>query len=139
MRLNGIEWQASGVGVMALALAMICVFPASSKATCENAQTQAEMNDCAARDYVSADSGLNQIYRKMAGQLSGSHRLALKKAQRAWVVYRDKACKSYGLIAEGGSMQSLLVYDCKSRLTKSRTEFLREHAKAIGPMTGSIE
>ena len=51
---------------------------------------------------------------------------ALKKAQRAWIDYRDGHCDGMGYEAVGGSMQPMLISGCQARLTEHRTKELRE-------------
>ncbi|MNT91411.1 hypothetical protein D3C72_2325040 [compost metagenome] len=50
---------------------------------------------------------------------------ALKKAQRAWIGYRDGQCELAGFEARGGSMEPMLVSGCLAQLTTTRTEELK--------------
>lgn len=95
-------------------------------AACNNPQTQTEMNICAHEDYKVVDAELNAIYSRSITGLSQSHQSALKKAQRAWISYRDLACHSFGLSTEGGSMQSMLVSNCLADLTRQRIKILAD-------------
>ncbi len=98
------------------------------KAGCDEPQTQTEMNICANEDFERADAALNDVYGAAISGLSPAHRTALKEAQRAWIKYRDLACQSYGLMAEGGSMASMLVSNCLSEVTRQRIEILKDQA-----------
>ena len=49
---------------------------------------------------------------------------ALREAQRAWVVFRDKACEAEGYVAHLGTMEPLLVSSCKAQLSRTRAEGL---------------
>lgn len=111
------------------------------KIDCENAQTQADMNSCAALDFQKADKALNVQYKKTRAAmvaidadldtgLKGAEQ-ALVKAQRAWVDFRDSQCDAEGFEARGGTMEPLLVSGCKTRLTETRTKELK--ALADGP------
>jgi uncharacterized protein YecT (DUF1311 family) len=108
------------------------------KIDCNNATTQTDMNICSHQDFETADKSLNAIYKKalafaasqdldLANQpdLQGAAK-ALKKAQRAWVDYRDGQCESYGFGARGGSMEPMLVAGCQAELTRKRTHELKE-------------
>lgn len=55
------------------------------------AQTQLEMNVEAYNAYMSADSQLNRVYNKILAEYreNKSFITHLKKAQRAWIVFRD--------------------------------------------------
>jgi len=105
---------------------------------CDNAETQMEMNICADRDYADADGELNAAYKKamaaaqkmdveykdMGEQYVGAVD-ALKRAQRAWIGYRDGQCELAGFEARGGSLEPLLVSGCLADLTRKRTAELK--------------
>ena len=105
---------------------------------CGNAMTQMEMNVCAHRDYEAADTELNAVYRKAMAAVQamdveykemGEHYVgavdALKRAQRAWIGYRDGQCELAGFGARGGSMEPMLVSGCLADLTQKRTAELK--------------
>ena len=50
---------------------------------------------------------------------------SLREAQRAWVTFRDAHCRLQSFEARGGSMQPMLLSQCKAYLTELRTEQLR--------------
>ena len=54
------------------------------------------------------------------------------EAQRGWLRYRDAHCRVDGYTARGGSLEPLLVATCKARLTRMRTEELRELVEVPG-------
>lgn len=105
---------------------------------CENATTQMDMNYCAGQDYGAADADLNEAYKAtMAAMKAKDTELAeidpnsvgaeaaLRKAQRAWIDYRDGQCDLAGFEARGGSMEPMLVSTCLADLTRKRTEELK--------------
>lgn len=109
---------------------------------CANAMTQADMNQCSYQDFEKADKELNAVYKralksqqdvdKQAAEMGPDYVgavKALKKAQRAWIDYRDGHCDGVGYEAVGGSMQSMLISGCKAQLTQARTKELRELIK----------
>lgn len=111
---------------------------------CANAMTQADLNQCAYLDFEKADKELNAVYKqameaqremdKEAAEIGPAYVgavNALKKAQRAWIDYRDGHCESVGYEAVGGSMQPMLIDGCKARLTEARTKELRELAQGV--------
>lgn len=112
---------------------------------CANAQTQMDMNQCAYEDFEKADRELNAVYKKaMVSQVELDKQSAemspvyvgavkaLKKAQRAWIDYRDGQCEGMGYQASGGSMQGMLIDGCKASLTQARTKELRELTQGLG-------
>ncbi|OHV81358.1 lysozyme inhibitor LprI family protein [Ensifer sp. LCM 4579] len=112
---------------------------------CQEAVTQMDLNICAHRDYEAADMELNSIYRqaiaamqetdKELGDINAAHVGAvgaLKKAQRAWIGYRDGQCELAGFEARGGSMEPMLVSGCLADLTRKRTAELKELLEPAG-------
>jgi uncharacterized protein YecT (DUF1311 family) len=101
---------------------------------CSDPQTQADMNQCAARDANEADAGLNLIWKEVVASYekmdrdSGSNEgvKRLRAAQRAWMAFRDAECAVAGYEALGGSMESMLVSGCVAQLTKRRAAELRQ-------------
>ena len=109
---------------------------------CKDPQTQTEMTICAGLDYKAADAELNQAYKAairsmkemdagLPARLAGAEK-ALREAQRAWIPYRDKACKAHGYMARGGTMESMIVGQCLADLTRKRTQELKDLAAGLG-------
>jgi uncharacterized protein YecT (DUF1311 family) len=103
---------------------------------CNNAQTQADMNQCAAEDYRTADAAMNAQWAETRAAMlawdeatppSDNNGAAkrLLASQRAWLAYRDAACDLEGYSAEGGTMQPMMISSCLAELTKRRTEELK--------------
>lgn len=110
--------------------------PVAVTRDCAKAETQADMTLCAGQDLELADKALNAQYRltrdamrrrdgKAVADKAAGAEDALVKAQRAWVSYRDAQCLSVGFQAQGGSIQPMLVAQCKADLSRSRTEVLK--------------
>jgi uncharacterized protein YecT (DUF1311 family) len=112
---------------------------------CANAMSQADMNQCSYTDFEKADKELNVVYKqamksaveadKQAAKMNEAYVgavKALKKAQRAWIDYRDGHCDGMGYEALGGSMQPMLISGCQARLTEARAKELRELTEAMG-------
>ena len=104
---------------------------------CSNATTQYDMNACAVADWKAADAELNASYKDLVALLTqwddgealtnregGVEKL--RKAQRAWVAYRDAACEVAGWPMHGGSAEPLLIYGCMRQLTEQRTADLND-------------
>ncbi len=114
---------------------------AQDKPNCKDPKTQTEINICAGLDYKAADAELNISYKTAIAQmkdmdtnlppeLKGAEK-TLREAQRAWIPYRDKACESYGFMARGGSMESMLVGNCLADLTRNRIKELKAIAGGL--------
>ncbi|MDE1157919.1 MAG: lysozyme inhibitor LprI family protein [Neorhizobium sp.] len=110
---------------------------------CAQAETQTDMTLCAGQDLELADKALNQQYRvtrdamrkrdadAVADKAAGAED-ALVTAQRAWVNYRDAQCTSFGFQAHGGTMEPMLVAQCKADLSRNRTQALKVLADGVG-------
>lgn len=116
---------------------------------CNEPLYQQEMNWCAGQDYFAADAQLNAQWKIIVAAMiardaefsaegtgafdkSQSYLENLREAQRGWLRYRDGQCTLEGYAARGGSMESMLVSGCKARLTRQRTQELRELVEVPG-------
>jgi uncharacterized protein YecT (DUF1311 family) len=135
----------AGLILFALGFGSSPMWAQDEEVNCENAMAQSEMNFCANKDYEAADKELNAIYKKtMAAMKDTDKELgainenyvgavdALKKAQRAWIDYRDGQCELAGFEARGGSMEPMLVSGCLADLTKKRTAELKGLTEGLG-------
>ncbi len=105
---------------------------------CAEPITQQDMNYCAALEWEAADAELNRQWQATAAEMQRLDAQAtpgdgrpgyfeqLLDAQRAWLSYRDNHCASVGYHARGGSLEPLLVANCRTTLTQERTEQLRQ-------------
>jgi uncharacterized protein YecT (DUF1311 family) len=119
-----------------LNVAFFCLFatPAFSQESCRNAVTQSELNQCAYDQWQIEDDALNDGYaeamklmKQIDADLPSDERggaEALREAQRAWIVFRDNACKAAGYPMHGGSAEPLLIYGCMRQLTLERANHL---------------
>jgi len=125
-----------------LATVSVTAALAEDKPDCNNAMTQMDMNICANMDFQKADAELNAVYKKamakmretdsyLSDDLKGATD-TLRDAQRAWIPYRDKACEAYGFLARGGSMEPMLVSNCRADLTNQRIKELQELVEGLG-------
>ena len=114
-----------------IALTLTAALPAAAQeADCAAPVTQIEMNTCAAQDWAAADARLNDVYAETLAVMQASDRDypidgpseedRLRRAQRAWVAYRDANCDSAGYPMRGGSAEPLLFYGCLRAMTEDR-------------------
>jgi len=96
---------------------------------CTNAQSQAEMNDCAGKEYKAADAVLNQVYRQLVAKLDDEEKSQLKEAQTAWLKYRDLNCDFVADQYKGGTIRPTIHGLCLADVTKNRTTELRNQIK----------
>ena len=100
---------------------------------CANATTQLAMNQCAAAEYKQADAAMTRQWnvnyaamkRRDAQDRSRGggfgYAAALLESQRAWLKFRDTQCVVEGGQYAGGSMQGMVITQCKTRMTRART------------------
>jgi uncharacterized protein YecT (DUF1311 family) len=96
---------------------------------CAAPQTQAEMTQCAGKDYRAADAVLNQVYQKLVAILDDEEKAQLKTAQEAWLKYRDTNCEFVADQFKGGTMRPMIYALCLKDVTKTRTTELRGQIK----------
>ncbi|WP_379921679.1 lysozyme inhibitor LprI family protein [Erythrobacter sp. R86502] len=127
---------------------------------CDDPMVQQEMNWCAGQDYAVADTELNAQWMITASimkerdtgmeanfgpinpaspQEVATARLAytghfqtLLEAQRAWLTYRDAQCRLEGYSFLGGSAQPMIVAGCLAKITRQRTQELRDLVEVLG-------
>lgn len=118
--------------IRAAVFAALLPLPLAAQAVdCANAMTQTEMTFCSEQSWIAADAVLNAAYKDAMAEMKSwdadwpaaeqGAASALKAAQRAWVTFRDQACAAEGWSAHGGSMEPMLILDCRARLTRARS------------------
>jgi len=101
----------------------------ADKINCDEASTQYEMNVCAGEQLRLADEELNRLYKEKLDTLT-SDRESFRDMQRAWLVFRDKACfYETGPREEGGSSWPLSNAMCMEYHTKKRIEDIKKYLK----------
>ncbi|WP_260599690.1 lysozyme inhibitor LprI family protein [Sphingomonas endolithica] len=100
-------------------------------------QTQADMNRSAGASYVQADAAMTAQWQRTYAHMKSldaqdgsrgggfGYAAALLASQRAWLKFRDTQCVIQGGEFAGGSAQSMLVAQCRSQLTRARTQQLK--------------
>ncbi|MDB5524393.1 MAG: urease-associated protein [Rhizobium sp.] len=106
---------------------------------CTSPQDQPSTTACAVDDLGKADDELNAVYqRAMKYQADLDKDMteinpanigavkALKKAERAWIEYRDAHCEAVGFANLGGTAYATFVVGCEAELTRNRTRELKQ-------------
>tara|TARA_B100000963_G_C22511132_1_gene618408 strand:+ start:610 stop:972 length:363 start_codon:yes stop_codon:yes gene_type:complete len=97
------------------------------------AQSQQEMNSQARESFKMADAELNAVYKKVIALLPDEKAITLlRKAQRAWVIFRDADAASHADAMRDGSAAPLLFYGQQTQLTRSRIKNLQRYLKDFG-------
>lgn len=83
----------------------------------DTAQTQADLNACAARDRDAAEATLNAVLAAARAATSGTERATLDRSQREWETYRATFC---GFHTAGGSIGPMNAASCRATLAHDR-------------------
>ncbi|AIR61590.1 hypothetical protein LH23_13285 [Cedecea neteri] len=92
---------------------------------CDSAATQADMNQCYAAEYKKQDERLNKTYKEVMSRATDKQKEMLKKAQNAWISFRDADCDFMSSGAEQGSVYPMVRANCLADKTLERTELLK--------------
>ena len=103
------------------------------KDPCADAQSQAEMNMCWGKEYKAADARLNEAYRQFMAKLNDEEKAQLKKAQLAWLIYRDANCDFVADQYKGGTMRPMIAAICLADTANNRTSELKAQMKEREP------
>jgi len=115
--------------LMVFPLGVGTTFGQQKKPPCSNANTQAEMNQCAGNEYKTADAALNRVYQQLVAMLEAEEKAGLKEAQTAWLKYRDTNCDFVANQYKGGSIRPMILGLCLADVTRNRTAELRIQIK----------
>ncbi|TGQ67579.1 lysozyme inhibitor LprI family protein [Mesorhizobium sp. M00.F.Ca.ET.186.01.1.1] len=91
-------------------------------------ESQQMMNICAGEDYQAADARLNTAYQELISSDDADAKRLLQAAQRAWIAFRDAECAHTTAASQGGSIHSMEVSECLTRLTNERIKQLAASA-----------
>ena len=111
-----------------LVTTMILAGPLTARAaadSCDSPRTQREMESCAAVKLSDATHRLEEAYTKYGRRLHEGGKELLEKSQDAWRQYAQASCAVVSYQSEGGSMQTLLVTSCRTKMMLDRVEVLR--------------
>ncbi len=99
-------------------------------AACRTQATTVEMIECADWQLRRADRQLNEAYAVATAALDEEGKRLLRKAQRAWIAFRDAECLRARDEARGGTMAAVLEIACLTDLTERRVVDLVPDAPA---------
>jgi uncharacterized protein YecT (DUF1311 family) len=88
------------------------------------AQSQMELNAQAGSALQKSDAQLNAVYNKLRARISDAGKQKLLLAQQSWLRFRDLECEFETMGTVGGSIHSMIVAICLTRLTDQRIKDL---------------
>lgn len=86
----------------------------------EENQTTLGMVECMNKELEVQDAALNAAYRALIADMTPEQKAGLKKAQRAWIVFRDADCRAR-YSPDWGTFSSLTSNMCMVQRTVERT------------------
>ena len=112
----------------------------NKKVDCKKAVTQTELNFCAKYTYENAQKNLDELYTKLLkiikerqNDFANKNDLTGKKfvddfinSQEQWKKYRKSFVGFYSSIYQGGSMQPMIYFNIKTKITKERISELKD-------------
>jgi uncharacterized protein YecT (DUF1311 family) len=87
---------------------------------------QIALEECESNIYHLLDTRMNDLYKKQMTRLGPESKAALRDAQRAWLVFRDKSCDYEAGKDPRGSMETI-QYFCLQGITRHRIEDLASY------------
>jgi uncharacterized protein YecT (DUF1311 family) len=118
-------------------LGMLLLFPWMDlpASSFSGAQTQMQLNKEACDEYKKADAELNEVYRRITRDYRQSVDFiaALKKAQLAWISYRDAHLESIypGDASQYGSINTMCRCTNLAEITKERARVLKRWTDGV--------
>jgi uncharacterized protein YecT (DUF1311 family) len=120
---------------LGVGLVIASSFRSVAAASFANGQTQQELNDKACSDYKQADREMNQAYQTILRDYAKDRAFiaALRKAQLAWIRYRDAHLNSIfpGDRSQYGSINTMCRCNDLAEITKERTQVLNRWVEGI--------
>jgi uncharacterized protein YecT (DUF1311 family) len=102
---------------LVLLIAALVALPTSHA----NAQSQAEMNRQAAKDFEKVDAELNRTYAALMAKVPDAEgKRKLKESQRAWIAFRDAEAAFAADQVRGGSAAPVLRSTSMTQTTEQR-------------------
>jgi uncharacterized protein YecT (DUF1311 family) len=125
---------------------------ANPQIDCTQTTTPTAINVCAQKQATERDRRLKTIYGELQDRFTDRLRQgdntqinSIKKQyqqliseQKAWLVARDKTCKSERTQGEGGSITSSVYYNCITKLTDRRIAILEKYRQDHFPPQSPI-
>ena len=88
---------------------------------CSRAEAQTDLTLCAIQSRDAADAALQRTYERVMEKIdSRQGKTLLRRAQKAWLAYRDRECDFESSGSQGGSIHPMQVAACQSAMIHSR-------------------
>lgn len=93
----------------------------------KKAITTIEIRQCLAQELSYYDKKLNASYNELISKLAKHQQDSLKKAQRAWLAYRNAECDFAAFSEQPGTIAPVIITTCFINMTKNRVNELNTY------------
>lgn len=123
------------IAMVSLSAGLVCAHPQpqgqkdfdDSKAAAQSCPgPQIALEACESSIYHSLDTRMGDLYKKQMARLGPESKAALRDAQRAWLVFRDKSC-DYEAGKDPRGYMLVIQYTCLQDTTRRRIEDLTSY------------
>jgi uncharacterized protein YecT (DUF1311 family) len=121
-----------------LVLLLLFFVPTLTTAQCKDVVCTKEMRDCMEPEWKKSNAELNRVYQESLKKLKPEQAAFLKKAQRAWLTYRDAECEADYKMSPGGTAAPLALTPCRVTLTQERTKTLKDTYLNSNPLAQHV-
>jgi uncharacterized protein YecT (DUF1311 family) len=95
-------------------------------ADCTDKQSDADIKSCLQQEYEKSDKELNVTYSQLMAKLDPEGKEMLKKAQKAWIQYRDADAEFSAHRNKGGTFAGIASLGTLGDLTARRVKDLKD-------------
>jgi uncharacterized protein YecT (DUF1311 family) len=124
MRVLNLPFTLQAIWIIIGLLTVHC--PGAKGADCKDATTTAAMRACENTRYQQSDQEMQVAYGQLMNKLEPIRKEKLRRAQRAWIVFRDANAEFLAGAAEDGTLAPLIRISALADLTEARTKELRQ-------------
>jgi uncharacterized protein YecT (DUF1311 family) len=93
----------------------------------DKASTTVDMRACLVKELKNLNVQLNLTYKELRKELPSEGQNELKKAQKAWVQFRETECDFSAFSEQPGSIVPLIINSCYIDMTKERIKQLNDY------------
>ncbi len=116
------------IGIFGALLSSFAAIATAQADDCQNASSQAALNECYGKAYKKSDAELNKVFKTLQRRADDADlKKKLVQSQRAWIAFRDAECDMQ--TAGGGSISGMAYSICLSGLTQQRINDLKKYLK----------
>lgn len=107
-------------------------FSIAAYADCyEHTTTQLSMNQCAAQQWVQAEQAVDELIRQMTSNATQQDKILLIDAFQTYKHYVQKQCSFNVRDTKGGSIHSMVLFNCKTELLHEYMRHLTEQMQCV--------